>query len=463
MVFQEYALLPWKTTAGQHRVRAAAQGHAQGRARGDHPALRRAGRAQGLREEVSAPALGRHAPARRRRARAGQQSDRAADGRAVRRRRRHDAPAPAGGARRHHRARAHHRAVHHPRHRGGRVPVRPRGRPVGTARPHRRRPHASTCRARAAGTRVVRDARFIAYRDELTRCIHAAVPEGTHEHRHTSPVPHATAHLADELLPFVVGIADLAGAVVGRTSGRRCCSPRRSRCCRRSSPTSPSGVLLVNLWVSLQQPAAGLRRRLRHRRAARLPDGAEPGEPQLLRSAGQPAAGDPRPRLDSLRHPVVRAGPGRGHLHHRDVGVLPGAAQSPDRHPHGAAGADRGRADAGRRPGRRHPPRDLPGDPAQPDDRHPPRHRLRLPLAGRRRDDRQHRRPGLRDLQRPAVFPVVAHRRRHADHRHRLAGHGPADPAADRAAHDHAVGPWSARAWSQPSGRAKLPRESGVR
>lgn len=41
---------------------------------------------------------------------------------------------------------------------------------------------------------------------------------------------------------------------------------------------------------------------------------------------------------------------------------------------------------------------DLSGDAAKLDDGHSARYRLRLPLAGRRRDDRQHRRYRLRDL-----------------------------------------------------------------
>ena len=84
--------------AGQRGVRPGGGGRAGGERRAIAAALHRADRARRLRGQVSAPALGRHAPARGHRARARRGPGRAADGRAVLRARRPDAPAHAGGA-----------------------------------------------------------------------------------------------------------------------------------------------------------------------------------------------------------------------------------------------------------------------------------------------------------------------------------------------------------------------------
>ncbi len=239
MVFQEYALLPWKTTEANIEFGLRLKGMAKAAAPGDHPALRRPGRPHRLREEVPAPALGRHAPARRRGARAGQQPDGAADGRALRRRRRDDAPAPAGGADGDHHAGTHHRPVHHPRHRGSRVPVRPRGRPA-PAGPAASSPTCrSTCRARASGTTWSAIQRFAAYRDELTQ-------QHPFERSRQDMSIAATAH---PQAPRLARLSSRPSSCRSRSAswrGRRCprpisgrasCSPRRSRSPTPSWPT----------------------------------------------------------------------------------------------------------------------------------------------------------------------------------------------------------------------------------
>lgn len=83
---------------------------------------------------------------------------------------------------------------------------------------------------------------------------------------------------------------------------------------------------------------------------------------------------------------------------------------------------------------------DLPGDASAPDDQVAAWNLVRLSLAGRGRDDRQHRRHRLCHLQCPAVFPVSAHCGRHARHWYRLAGDGPSDSAAHRKPHHYALG-----------------------
>ena len=93
----------------ERRVRPAAWRHAGGRTPRAGEEGARGDRSHRLRREISAPALRRHAPARRAGARAGDGAGRAAARRAVRRARRADAPRAAGAARRAGRAERHHR------------------------------------------------------------------------------------------------------------------------------------------------------------------------------------------------------------------------------------------------------------------------------------------------------------------------------------------------------------------
>src|SRR6185312_4214240 len=216
---------------------------AEGRARGDHPSLRRAGRPQGLREQVSAPVVGRHAPARRRGARARQQPDRAADGRAVRRRRRHDAPAPGGGTDRDHDTRAHHGAVHHPCHRGGGVPVGPRGRPLGPTRPHRCRSRDRAAAAAPLGRSGERRPLRL-----LSRRAYALHPrqQGMRTAR----------ALLTELFPFVAALA-LWQALSAANVWPRVLFPSPFEVAQTFATDLVSGVLLVDLAVSLKSLLLG--------------------------------------------------------------------------------------------------------------------------------------------------------------------------------------------------------------
>ena len=127
VVFQQFALFPWKTVTREHRLRPAQQGHARGRARrsGSRGMIELMG-LQGYETRIPAPALRRHAAARRDRARLRARSGRAADGRAVRRARRADARRHAGGADAAGARQSAHRAVHHARRRGGGVSRRSR-------------------------------------------------------------------------------------------------------------------------------------------------------------------------------------------------------------------------------------------------------------------------------------------------------------------------------------------------
>ena len=99
MVFQSYSSFPWLTVAGNiafgMRYRRDLVEPRSGRAR---PPLSGAGRARRFRRRLSQSHLGRHAPARGDRPHARGRLRRPADGRAVRRARRLDARASAGGA-----------------------------------------------------------------------------------------------------------------------------------------------------------------------------------------------------------------------------------------------------------------------------------------------------------------------------------------------------------------------------
>ena len=102
VMFQDYALFPWQTVRGnvEFGLRHGPAGRGLDDAARDERVsqLHRARRAHRCRDEVSASAVRRHAPARRARAPHGQRARRAADGRAARRARRADAPHPAGRA-----------------------------------------------------------------------------------------------------------------------------------------------------------------------------------------------------------------------------------------------------------------------------------------------------------------------------------------------------------------------------
>ena len=133
--------LPLAHGAGQRRVRPRGAGRARGGAARERRArfIELTGLAR-LRGQVPAPALGRHAPARRHRARARGRAGGAADGRAVLGARRADAPAHAGGA--------------------ARASGSGRARPSSTSRTTSRRrcswPTGSSC-SRGGPARVLRD------------------------------------------------------------------------------------------------------------------------------------------------------------------------------------------------------------------------------------------------------------------------------------------------------------------
>ena len=150
MVFQEANLLPWRNLAEEHR--AAVRDPAAGAGPGADRGAAGRGRAQRVRGQVPARALGRHAAAGVDRAGAVGRPVAAADGRAVRGARRvhprGDEPADPGdlaGDREDDR-------LHHPLDPGGGVPGRPHLRHVGAAGPARRACSTSTCRGRAPST-----------------------------------------------------------------------------------------------------------------------------------------------------------------------------------------------------------------------------------------------------------------------------------------------------------------------
>ncbi len=130
MMFQDYALFPWLTVKGNIEYGLKAEGHQPRRAQAHHPALRRPDRPQGIRAQIPATALGRHAPAGRARPRARRQSQRAADGRAVCGARFVHARADAGRAGERLAAREEGGILHHAQYRRGDQARRPHRRDV---------------------------------------------------------------------------------------------------------------------------------------------------------------------------------------------------------------------------------------------------------------------------------------------------------------------------------------------
>ncbi len=122
--------------ARQHPVRPGAAGHAARRAREAGAGFHRSRRPDRLRGQLPVASLRRHEAAHRDRPHARLRSENPADGRAVRRARRADAPPDAGRIARHLAAHAQDRHLRHPRRAGGGLSRRPRRRDVGAAGPH---------------------------------------------------------------------------------------------------------------------------------------------------------------------------------------------------------------------------------------------------------------------------------------------------------------------------------------
>ena len=142
--------VPLADRAREHRLRPGrARPVAAARSRDTVDTLHRAGRPAELRRRLSAPALGRHEAARGDRPRAGQRRRGGADGRAVRRARRHDPRAPAGRAAGDLAAHQADRGLRHALDRGGDLPRRPRRGDDARARAASRATTGSSCRARA--------------------------------------------------------------------------------------------------------------------------------------------------------------------------------------------------------------------------------------------------------------------------------------------------------------------------
>ena len=151
MLFQDDALLPWKTARDNVALGLdLPRLHAQERA-GAGRLLARPARARRLRAPLSAPPQRRPAQARRAGAGAGADAEAPADGRAVRLARRHRARPHHPGRRRAGRRGRHQRAAGHPRPRRGDQPVRPRLPALaGAARAH----HAANTRCRSRGRAI---------------------------------------------------------------------------------------------------------------------------------------------------------------------------------------------------------------------------------------------------------------------------------------------------------------------
>ena len=151
-----------------------------------------------------------------------------------------------------------------------------------------------------------------------------------------------------ELVPFVVGIA-VWQALSSADVWPRVLFPSPLEVAQAFAADIASGVLLVNLGVSLKSLLLGFVVGC----AIAMPLGYLMGLSRASRDFFDPLVNllQAIPGLAWIPFAILWFGLGQGavHLHHRDVGVLPGAAQPADRHPHGAAGPDRGGADPGRR------------------------------------------------------------------------------------------------------------------
>ncbi len=132
--FSAFRAVSLEDGARQHPVRAGAARHAARRARDAGPAFHRSGRPHRLRGQLSHASVRRHAAAHRARAHARLRSENPADGRAVRRARRADAPPDAVRASRHLAAHAQDGDFRHPRRAGGGLSRRPRRRHVGAVK-----------------------------------------------------------------------------------------------------------------------------------------------------------------------------------------------------------------------------------------------------------------------------------------------------------------------------------------
>ena len=153
MVFQSPVLFPWRSVLGNVLLPVDVQ--RLGREQHDRSARSTLIALVGLvrlRAPLSLGAVGRHAAARRARARADPRPGAAADGRAVRRARRDDARVDERRAAAHLAGAAQDRGVHHAFDQRGGVPRRPRDGDDAAARHASATCSRSTCRARARST-----------------------------------------------------------------------------------------------------------------------------------------------------------------------------------------------------------------------------------------------------------------------------------------------------------------------
>ena len=135
IVFQHFALFPWKTVRANILYGLERMGLAARRAREARAVVHRSRRLDRLRGQLPVAALRRHEAAHRDRPHARLRSENPADGRAVRRARCADPQPDAGRTARHLAAHAQDRDLRHPRRAGGGLSRRPRGGDVGAARP----------------------------------------------------------------------------------------------------------------------------------------------------------------------------------------------------------------------------------------------------------------------------------------------------------------------------------------
>ena len=161
-MFQTESLMPWRTALGNVAAGLEFRGVAEADASAQARRVAEARRPRRLRRPLSAPALGRHAQARRPGADAGARPRHHPDGRAVLRARHPDPPADGKRG-----ARALGReeeggALHHPRPRRGDRDERPRRLPVRRAGARIRSASSrSTCRGRATSPRCETTPRFV--------------------------------------------------------------------------------------------------------------------------------------------------------------------------------------------------------------------------------------------------------------------------------------------------------------